>query len=293
VSGAVCADQELAGFLILISVVILTKNEETNLQRCLSSVSWAEDILVIDSGSTDATVRIAEENGARVIFRDFDNFADQRNYAIDHGGLRHDWVLHLDADEEVTPQLKEELLEITRNSQDLSAQAYRVASRMILNSKWLRHAGMYPAYQVRLGKTHALRFKMVGHGQRETLSPEQIGTLQADLIHHNFSKGLDDWLQRHQRYARDEAVEMIEGLGVPTVWRAVAELVGARDKTQRRRALKQVAAHLPFRPLLRFIYVYFLRAGFLDGPAGFTYARLMWQYQRMIDQEVDRLRVIG
>ena len=274
----------------MISVVILTKNEEINLQRCLDSVSWSDDVLVLDSGSTDKTTEIARRNNAKVLFRFFDNFASQRNFAVDRGGLRHEWVLHLDADEEVTPQLRDELIRISSGRGDRGSLAYRVASRMMLDGRWIKRAGMYPVYQVRFGRVRDLRFKMVGHGQQEILEPHKLGVLGSDLIHHNFSKGVDDWLKRHEKYARDEAVEIIQRSGALSFSQAAASFMSARSNTERRRALKQRADDLPLRPLLRFLYVYVLRAGFLDGSAGLTYARLIWRYQRMIDQEVELLR---
>ena len=274
----------------MISVIILTKNEEINIQRCLESVSWSDDVLVLDSGSTDRTVEIAKNKSARVLNRPFDNFANQRNFALDQCDLRHDWVLHLDADEEVTPELRDELLEISSRKDHGPYSAYRVASRIMLKGSWIRRAGMYPAYQVRFGKICDLRFKMVGHGQREDLNPDRIGTLNGDLIHHNFSKGLDDWLSRHQRYARDEGVEILRNGRFTSLKQAIQLLFQAQGDTEQRRAFKLLAGHLPCRPFLRFLYVYVFSLGFLDGAAGLTYARLMLQYQKMIDQELDHLR---
>ena len=268
----------------MISVVVLTKDEAANIGRCLESVSWCDDVLVVDSGSTDGTQELAAKAGARVVQRAWDNFANQRNYALDHGALRHRWILHLDADEVVTPELREEITAIARS--DAGLPGYRVASRLMMNDSWLRHSGMYPTYQVRFGTREGLRFRMVGHGQRETLAPEQLGTLRGDLVHYNFSKGLADWLARHERYARDEAQTALREGGK----RRWSELFTAPDKVQRRRAMKDLSQRLPLRPMARFIYVYFLRRGFLDGTAGLQYARLMARYQSMIDTNMAELR---
>src|SRR5690348_15599216 len=144
----------------MISVVILTMNEAANLPRCMDGVSFSDDVLVLDSGSSDDTCAIAQARGARVMSRPFDSFALQRNFAMDSGGLRHDWVLHVDADEVVRPELRDELLRIvTANAQ---LPAFRIPSRTILMDRWLRHAGMYPAYQVRFGRRDRLRF--IDHG---------------------------------------------------------------------------------------------------------------------------------
>ena len=158
----------------VISVLILTHNEERNIPRCLESVKWSDDVLVLDSYSTDHTVEIAKAAGARVIQRTFDDFAGQRNFGLRHGCLRHEWVLHLDADEVVTPGLSDELHRVVQSG---GKDAYRLASRLMFRGTWLRHAGMYPTYQVRFGRRDRLSFVQVGHGQRETTPLERIGTL--------------------------------------------------------------------------------------------------------------------
>jgi glycosyltransferase involved in cell wall biosynthesis len=267
----------------MISVVVLTKNEAANLPRCLDSVSFCDDVLVLDSGSTDETCAVAQERGARVMTRPFDSFGRQRNYAMDAGALRHEWVLHLDADEVVTPELRVELQRIAAEGDALLA--FRIPSRMILMGQWLRHAGMYPAYQVRFGRRDALRFIDYGHGQREALPPEQVGTIDAPFDHYNFSKGLDDWYARHRRYAAEEAqqalAERIDPLRPGQLF--------SSDSTLRRRALKRLGNRLPFRPQLRFAYTYILRGGFLDGRAGLRYAGMLATYQGYIDAHMREL----
>jgi glycosyltransferase involved in cell wall biosynthesis len=267
----------------MISVVILTKNEAENLPRCLDSVKFSDDVLVLDSGSTDDTCAIAQTRGARVMTRPFDSFGRQRNYAMEAGGLRHDWVLHLDADEVVTPELKSELQRIATVGATLPA--FRIPARMILMDTWLRHAGMYPAYQVRFGRRELLRFVDHGHGQREALPPELVGTIDAPFDHYNFSKGLEDWYARHRRYAAAEAeqamAERIEPL-------RPAKLLSF-DRTERRRALKRLGNRLPFRPQLRFAYTYFLCGGFLDGRAGLRYSGMLATYQGYIDARMREL----
>ena len=256
------------------SVLILTLNESHNIVRCINSVSWSDDILVLDSHSADDTPDKAAELGARVYQRTFDSFADQRNYAIDTIGFKHDWVLHLDADEVVTAELRDEIgVVILRD--DFSA--YRIASRLMFMGKWLRYSGMYPIYQVRLGRKDALRFRQVGHGQREALEAVRVGTLKSPYLHFGFSRGIADWIERHNRYSSDEAkygMQILQaGDGV------FAGLLDFTDPVRRRRALKQLSVRLPCRPLLRFLYMYFLKLGFLDGHAGLVYCRLMSMYE--------------
>ncbi len=262
----------------MISVVILTLNEAASLQRSLDSVAFSDDILVVDSGSTDATVEIARAAGARVLSRAFDSFAGQRNFAMEAGAFRHRWVLHLDADEVVRPALREELLALAGIDQSCFP-VYRLPSRLIFMGRWLRHAGMYPAYQVRFGRTESLRFMDHGHGQREVQPLGEVGTCTAALDHYNFSKGINDWFARHLRYARREAAQAQADAGQALP----LEGLWGRDATSRRRAFKQLANRLPVRPLLRFLYIYLAKGGFLDGRAGLHYAALIGVYQYMID----------
>ncbi len=271
----------------MISVVILTLNEADNLPRCLASVAWSDDVVVLDSGSTDATLDVATAHGARVLVRPFDTFAGQRNFAMEHADFRHPWVLHLDADEVVTPALREELLAVA-GTETTHFPVYRVPSKIIFMGRWLKHAGMYPSYQVRFGRSDALRFVDHGHGQREVQPLEQVGTLRNPLDHYNFSKGVNDWFARHLRYAEREARQLLAERDQPL---RIAQLA-SRDATVRRRALKRLAGRLPLRPWLRFFYAGILRGGFLDGIAGLRYARMLAIYQQFIELNLHELRAL-
>lgn len=255
------------------SLLILTCNEEANLGACLDSVSWCDDVAVLDSGSTDRTVEIAVARGARVFQRAFDNFGNQRNHALDTVPFRHAWVFHLDADERFTPALREECeacVGADRHS------GYFVPSRLLLWGRWLRHAGCYPVYQMRFHKLGEARFVAHGHGQREGEAKRGLGTLREPYLHFGFSKGLEGWFAKHVRYAAQEA--RMEPAETGGGWR---ELLSA-DATARRRALKRFSARLPLRPLLKFAYLYLLRGGFRDGYPGFAYCRMLATYEAMI-----------
>lgn len=259
-----------------VSVLILTYNEEANISACLSALSWCDDIVVLDSGSEDKTVEIAKAYGARILTRPFDTFADQRNWGLDNGKFVHQWVLHLDADEVVTDQFVMAL----ENLRPIDGiDAYHVAAKTMFYGKWLRHAGMWPSYQVRLGRRDTLRFVQVGHGQREDLPNERIGLFPEPYLHYSFSRGLKSWLERHLRYA-DAEVRQLE-----------TNRLGSGDVSGRsggvtsvRRKLKGFVARLPLaaRPFLKFCYVFFLRLGFLDGRRGFAYAFMLAVYEGMI-----------
>lgn len=257
------------------SVLLLTLNEERNLPSCLASLAWCDDIVLVDSGSTDRTVEIAEAHGARLLTRAFDNFARQRNFGLDQGAFRHEWVLHLDADEITTPEFIESLASFKPPA---GHDAWQVPSKMMLFGKWIEHAGMYPTYQVRLGHRDRLRFIQVGHGQREDLPSEKVGVFDVPYLHYSFSHGLLGWLNKHVRYARDEAALIL------SLRQGAEEEAEGEGATARRRAAKARAAKIPvaLRPIMRFFYVYLLKQGFRDGRAGFTYAFMLSVYEGMV-----------
>lgn len=260
-----------------VSVLILTWNEERNISTCLASLTGIDDVVVIDSGSTDRTCALAAKYGARVLTRPFDNFANQRNFGLDEGALRHEWVLHLDADEVVTPKF---LSALATMQPDKGIRGYRVPSKTILNGKWLRYSGMYPTYQVRIGRRDEMRFRQVGHGQREDLPPDQVGTFAEPYLHYNFSHGLTHWLRKHASYAENEANEFFKDRKESLKLSALV----STDPTERRRASKRLVNRLPviLRPVLRFLHAYVLRRGFLEGNAGLQYATMLSCYEAMI-----------
>jgi glycosyltransferase involved in cell wall biosynthesis len=267
-----------------ISVLILTHDEAANLPACLRSVSWCDDVVVVDSYSTDRTVEAAAQAGARVFQRRFDDFAGQRNYAIDNAEFKHEWVFHLDADERFTPELLAECRQVTAEDR---CSAFMVPSKMMLGGRWLRHAATYPVYQMRLMKLGEVRFVQHGHGQREGDAVRGVGRLTEPYLHYSFSKGLGEWFERHERYASQEAQECLRELRSGAFRRA--DLL-SRDAVARRRALKKLSARLPCRPLLKFAYMYFVRLGCLDGLAGLTYCRLQAAYERMICVKLKELK---
>ena len=259
----------------MFSILILTYNEEKNLAECLDSIAWCDDIWVLDSGSTDRTVEIAKAHGCHLLTRKFDNFGDQRNYAIDTAAFKYPWVFDLDADERFTDALKAECEEMVRKDEK---SAYYCSYKNIMWGKWLKYSTGFPVYQMRFHKLGEIRFVGHGHGQREGTAQRGVGYLKESYIHYNFSKGLAEWLAKHVDYARREALQRIsEERG------EVRDDIVANDRMARRRHLIKFSERLPFRPCLRFIYVYFVHLGFLDGWAGFQFARMQMWYQFAIE----------
>jgi glycosyltransferase involved in cell wall biosynthesis len=260
----------------MFSVLILTLNEEANLPACLASVAGCDDIVVLDSGSTDRTVEIARAAGARVFVNRFENFALQRNHAHTAIDFKHPWVFHLDADERMTPEL---FAECTAISGDVPLDGYWGAPKMLCFGRWLPHCTDYPAWQARFVRARGFDFIQVGHGQREA-THMRMGRLKGSYLHEMLSGGEAAWLAKHRRYAREEA--SAHTANTKPGWRALF----SSDALARRRALKYFSYALPCRPALRFIYQYGLRRGFLDGGAGFRYCRLLARYEGFVSAEL-------
>lgn len=264
------------------SAVILTLNEERNLPGCLASLAGCNDILVLDSGSTDRTAEIARAAGARVLVHPFRNFADQRNHAHAAGAFRHEWVFHLDADELMTPELAAECDTVPPSPE---FDGYYSAPRMMFNGQWLKRCTDFPAWQARFVHRDRFRFVQVGHGQREAPGM-RMGRLRESYLHDISVHDPTEWEARHRRYAREEAAQYL----------AQARPIGDDFQSllrgpmlARRRALKHLSYRFPGRPTLRFIYQYWLRGGFRDGSAARAYCRLLARYEGFADEAIREL----
>jgi glycosyltransferase involved in cell wall biosynthesis len=268
----------------VISVLVLTKNEEQDLPGCLASVSWSDDVHVFDSFSADATVSIAEGLGATVAQRVFDNYASHRNAALNQTRFRHPWLLLMDADERCTPALAEEIQRIAE-ANDPDFAAYRIRRRDYFENRWLRHAQISPWY-VRLVRPERARYSREINEVLEIAGT--VGELESPLDHYPFSKGIGHWLRKHDVYSTMEARLIVEGSGLARPSLRMA--LGARDFHERRLHQKALFYRLPGRPLLKWLYMVFVRGAFLDGRPGLTYARLQAIYEYMIVLKTRELR---
>jgi len=268
------------------SVLILTHNEEANIGPCLDSLKAAADglaaldIAVLDSGSSDTTGDIVRGQGIRVYSRRFDDFASQRNWGADSIPWAFDWILHLDADERVSRDLVAEIImETPESTQD----AYLLASRLFFMGRWIRYSSRYPYFQARLLHRRRARFVSRGHGQYLDDAARKVGRLRQPYDHFNFSKGVSEWVDKHNRYSTAEA---LQNTGSRSSFRAaIARFVTAHSREASQQALKDLAAAIPFRPLVKFLYLYIWKWGFLDGRPGFNYCLLMAFYEVMIDMK--------
>jgi glycosyltransferase involved in cell wall biosynthesis len=226
-----------------LSVVLITLNEAADLPRTLESVRWAQEIVVVDSGSTDATVEIARKAGARVFEEPWKGFAAQKNSAIAHAS--GDWVLSLDADEELSPELAREMQ--TLLSGEPACDAYRIPRLNHFLGRPLRHGGYWPDPKLRLFRSGTARFaERPVHETMETAGP--VGTLKNPLLHHCYPT-LEDYIEHMNRYSTVAAMMLVDSGRAP-------------------RSLPSLAWNALLNPAATFIYNYVVRLGFLDGREG-------------------------
>lgn len=266
--------------------VVLTLNEERDLSRALTSLAWCNELLVVDSGSTDLTSAVAARVGARfVVHRPAGRFliSEQRNWALDHAGLSSDWVLFLDADEEIPATTADAIQRLIVDPS--AADGFELTPRYWFFGRWLRHTQGYPNWHPRLLRFDRLRFEggvWESFCGIEGAAAGPIGRIASPYEHYAFCKGMDDWLERHRRYADWEAEKI------------VAYLKGGGRQvlgTQRWRWLRQWAAIAwPLRPLGRFSQKYLLQGGWREGWQGFLFALLMAVYDLITVVKVIELR---
>ncbi len=275
-----------------LSVIIPVRNEERNLAACLASVAFADEIWVIDSGSSDGTVEIARNFGAQVVQFDYaGGFPKKKNWALANLPFKNEWILLIDADERVTPELEAEIREVLAGN---ALDGYYVNRRLIFLGRWIRHCGWYPSWNMRLFKHRLGRYEKLDAEEAENAGDVEVHEhvvldgradyLRHDLRHEDF-KSIYHFIERHNRYSNwDAKVYYNFAHGIEGGQRIRASLFGS--PLERKRYIKRLWARLPFRPLLRFFWMYVVRGGFLDGRPGLIFCTLMTMHEAVISAKI-------
>jgi glycosyltransferase involved in cell wall biosynthesis len=257
-----------------LSVIILTFNSERTLARTLEAAAQvSDDLHVVDSFSTDGTLAIAERFGAQVVQRPFESYGEQRNWAITHLPLRHDWQLHLDADEYLTDELVAEINALRSGDVD----GYLVPRKLRFLGRLIEHGGLYPTWHMRLFRKGKARCELRRYDQHFILEG------RGQRLHHpmidDHRMPLGEWTARHNRWAEAEAAELIDPQKEGVI---AGRWLG--DPIERKRALRGAYNVMPplLRPFLFFLYRYFVRLGFLDGKPGLIYIALQTFWYRLL-----------
>ncbi len=265
----------------MLSVLIPTLNERRNIEDCLASIAWSDDVVVVDSGSRDGTVEFATSKGARVEqFQWNGQFPKKKNWALENVRWKNDWVLILDADERITPELA---AEIQQELKQPHADGYFINRRFMFLGKWIRHCGYYPSWNLRLFRHKLGRYEKfhtgdTGSGDNEVhehvVLPGATAYLKHDMLHYAYPD-IYTWMEKHNRYSNWEAeVEVNAASGK-------AKGQGIGEHLEKRRALREWSRLLPFRPTLRFLYSYVFKRGFIDGRPGYMFCRLLATYEML------------
>lgn len=278
-----------------VSILIPARNEAGNIAACLESARFADERIVVDSGSRDGTREAALGCGAQVVdFKWNGQFPKKKNWALANVPWRNEWVFILDADERITPALAKEIGRVVASP---DTDGYYVNRRFWFLNGWLRHCGYYPSWNLRLFRHRLGRYEQLseveetGSGDNEVhehvILNGRSGRLREEMEHYAFPT-IEAWVEKHNRYSNWEAALLNSSRGGPAAARANIDPALAR-----KRWLKHLARRLPGRPTLRFLYHYVLRAGFLDGRRGFIFCRLMAFYELLSSAKATELRRSG
>ena len=274
----------------MLSVLIPTLNESRNIRACLGSVSWADDLVVVDSGSTDGTRELATSCGARVVDFHWDGKGPKKkNWALRTVDWKNDWVLVLDADERITTALAAEILQVLEIP---DADGYFINRRFMFMGKWIRHCGYNPSWNLRLFRHSQGEYEHVavgdaGSGDNEVHEHVVLqgctAYLRQEMLHLAYPD-LFTWIEKHNRYSNWEAALEVDQ---PQVQAEIG------PRLSRKRRLKAWSRRLPCRPLARFLYSFVLKGGFLDGYEGYVLCRLLALYELLSQFKARELRTKG
>lgn len=268
-----------------ITAIILTKNEEVNIERCISSITGIADrIVVVDSGSTDRTLEIAKSLGAEIFEHSpFVHYARQFNWALDHTGITTKWVYRIDADEEVPVSLGEELVAACKAHHDDDVNGLVMKFKVFFMDRFLTHGGIYPFYNLTVFKYGLGRYEDRAMGEHVVLSEGRTIDLKNDCLHYDF-KDLTAWINKHNWYATREVDDYFETLALR---QAKTSLYHEAEKTKKLRDGLYYKLPKFWRARFYYWYRYYFKLGFLDGQAGKVHAFLQaYWYRFLIDAKI-------
>jgi glycosyltransferase involved in cell wall biosynthesis len=267
------------------SVLIITYNEMLNLPNCLEAIKGCDDIVVLDSFSTDKTEEIAKKYGARFYQRKFDNFANQRNYGLREINYKNHWLFMIDADEVIPKELSNEI-DVTINSNDNKISLYYMRRKDFFLGKWIKHSSGYPSWFGRLMRVSDVEVRRKINEEYYTKGKK--GFLRKHLLHYPFNNGFQRWIEKHNKYSQMEAELLALSVNEKLNWK---DVIG-KDPIKKRKAIKSIFYRIPGRPFFMFCVLYFLRGGFLDGKAGLIFCSLKAFYEFMIDCKVLEIKFL-
>ena len=261
-----------------VSVIVPIKNEAENLPRCLGCLQWAGEIFAVDSQSTDGSAEIATRLGAKVVQFQFNGtWPKKKNWALENLPFKNEWVLIIDADEVLPPEAPAEIARAIANAGEIAG--YWINRRFFFLGRWLKHS-YYPNWNLRLFRHSLGRYEKLTDAETRSGDNEvhehvvvqgPSARLRVEMDHHAFPS-IEVFIEKHNRYSNWEARVAMEG-------RLNARENFAHEHVDLRRRLKSLSQRLPFRPLLRFLYIYIWQKGFLDGRDGYYFARLHATYE--------------
>jgi glycosyltransferase involved in cell wall biosynthesis len=268
-----------------ITAIILTKNEELNIERCITSIQDVADrIVVVDSGSSDKTTDIAKQLGAEVYYHQpFEHYAKQFNWALDNVDVKTKWVYRIDADEVVTPELAEEIVRACKLHSDDDVNGLVMKFKVYFLGRFLTHGGIYPFYNLTIFKTGLGRYEDRAMGEHIVLSEGRTIDLANDCLHYD-CKDLTEWINKHNWYATREVADYHASIAHK---QAETELYHEAQKTKRLRDGLYYKLPRFFRAKLYYWYRYYFKLGFLDGEAGRVHAFLQaYWYRYLVDAKI-------
>lgn len=264
----------------MIDTLTITHNEALNLPHCLASLQgWTRRNFVVDSGSTDGTPDLARAAGAEVVHHPWEGYARQKNWALEHLPFESDWVLILDADEVITPRLRDELLAAVANPAR-PENGFFINRLSYFMDQPIRHCGYFPSWNMRLIRRGRGRYED-REVHEHVIIDHPVGSIREPMLHHD-RRGLEHYFAKHNRYSTLEARQLFREIieGIDSTSGGAANVTA---ETRRRRWLKRhVTQFVPFPGVWRFLYMYVWKLGFLDGRAGFEFCRFIAGYDAMV-----------